>query len=1197
MRATMRNLSGFSLVILLACTGCDSSTTPGDGSVTTCTEDQDCPTGEYCRDGVCTDVDQTCADGGTCPDGMVCIDGICVADGDGGIDGDGGDGGDGDAGPAPDIEVIEPGLSEGVYQLNFGNVLVGLAVTRQVTLRNVGDEELRIMQLNFEMGTDVEDFSIDPDTLDALPVVLQPEEDMVFDVIYSASDGRTDHGVLDVVSNDPDEALVQIHLLSEFKGEARVEVSPQALPFGDVPVGSVSQPLTFTIANQGTGNAVLTIDDVRPEIVGNPNFGVSVLDSDGAAVELPGLLNNGDFYDVEVVFQPQSRGQLGDNIAVLSNDAINPALMVAVTGRGVVGAVQVDPSPIALGRVRVGEHAEQVVTITNAGGANLSLTGIELVEPGPDWSLSSADVDLPALPDNPLPLAPEEAISLLLAFDPAAVGEQQTLLWIDNTTEDGPIEVPVSAEGFIPAAVETEPSPPELNFGDVQLDVSAGMAERVTMSVLIRNVGGEPLAISSIQRGEGSLDFTFDPESIAPIEVGLEVPLNVHFEPSSYGVQSGTILVDTSDPDIAHDGIVGRFRIMMQANGIDPNVFVFPANHDFGNVYVGRLVSQTITVQNAGIGPLVVDSIALSAGSSNAYTLSGLPGLPTTLNPMGNLTLEAGYLPASLGDDLGAILIGSSDIGNPEVQVDLYGLGSECEPNTIDCNGDPQDGCETPCVPSGAERCNYIDDDCDCDTDEDFDLDSDVEHCGGCNNACEFPNAQPTCNNGSCELLNCLTGWRDCNGQEGDGCEIHSDSDEENCGDCGNQCQFDHAQAQCLGGICVMGACGDGYADCNGSDADGCEIDTDSDPANCNGCGNVCYYDNAVPRCLGGTCDLEACLPGFANCNGSDGDGCEIDLQTDPDNCGWCGHVCPDAGGTPVCVGGNCGVSDCASGWADCDGDGIDCETDIANDPNNCGGCGNVCDLDHATADCVAQACVVDTCETDWGDCDGQNPNGCETDLTSTSAHCGFCGRECQFDHGSAACQDSDCVLTGCDDLYYDIDGNPDTGCECQGDTVVDLCIDGEIEDHGVLSDGEVLTLTNNLVPDDLDTNRDQDWYTFRALDNQTEDLDNRSDDYHLKIEFDQGGGNPNNQFAFDVYRSTNTGHGCADKGSPVCAADIEYDYATMPFANKACVPTTTGTAGERLCHDGSSKYWIRVFRVGALVDCSDYIINITFTQ
>jgi hypothetical protein len=92
--------------------------------------------------------------------------------------------------------------------------------------------------------------------------------------------------------------------------------------------------------------------------------------------------------------------------------------------------------------------------------------------------------------------------------------------------------------------------------------------------------------------------------------------------------------------------------------------------------------------------------------------------------------------------------------------------------------------------------------------------------------------------------------------------------------------------------------CALGTADCDG--APGCETSTSSDVANCGGCGVVCGTANAKPSCVGGACVL-ACDDGWANCDGAIANGCETSLA-DPKNCGACGVVCQGA-----CIGGKCG--------------------------------------------------------------------------------------------------------------------------------------------------------------------------------------------------------------------------------------------------------------------------------------------------
>jgi len=133
-------------------------------------------------------------------------------------------------------------------------------------------------------------------------------------------------------------------------------------------------------------------------------------------------------------------------------------------------------------------------------------------------------------------------------------------------------------------------------------------------------------------------------------------------------------------------------------------------------------------------------------------------------------------------------------------------------------------------------------------------------------------------------------------------------------------------------------------------------VDLISDPNNCGGCSLVCLTGaNASPLCSGGACSL-VCDPGYDNCNGSPGDGCEVNTQTDPNNCGACGNICPSAlNSSASCISASCTFT-CNPGYADCNGlAGDGCEIDLSSDHNNCGGCGLACGV---TQSCVASTCV-----------------------------------------------------------------------------------------------------------------------------------------------------------------------------------------------------------------------------------------------
>ncbi|MCC6523066.1 MAG: hypothetical protein IT373_10430 [Polyangiaceae bacterium] len=135
-------------------------------------------------------------------------------------------------------------------------------------------------------------------------------------------------------------------------------------------------------------------------------------------------------------------------------------------------------------------------------------------------------------------------------------------------------------------------------------------------------------------------------------------------------------------------------------------------------------------------------------------------------------------------------------------------------------------------------------------------------------------------------------------------------------------------------------------------------------------------------------------------CSGSGGNGTSacVSLQTDPANCGTCGHAC---GATEVCVSGGCS-SNCPNGLTACCGACIDTRTD----PANCGGCsdplcltgaggagggaaqGEVCGAGGSAAFCVNGACGA--CLAPNTDCSG----AC-VDTSSNAAHCGACGNGC----------------------------------------------------------------------------------------------------------------------------------------------------------------------------------------------------------
>lgn len=301
-----------------------------------------------------------------------------------------------------------------------------------------------------------------------------------------------------------------------------------------------------------------------------------------------------------------------------------------------------------------------------------------------------------------------------------------------------------------------------------------------------------------------------------------------------------------------------------------------------------------------------------------------------------------------------------------------FGTGTRCvsgvctascnDPERRDCNAIPDDGCEVN-IRHDSQNCGgcenacgpgvrCVDGQCGCPggmldcAGECVDPSTDNSHCGGCGNACEAPadaadipyefHLVYTCQGGHCGQFTCLHNldgardwWTDCNNDRtSDGCEINlAVPDQNNCGACGK--------------VCAPGQ--------------PCHVVDESTTPPSFACGCAANETKCGEE-LGYGPDV------FTGC---------ANLLTDVENCGACSHKCKDPYTTGphrihTCNQGLC-ESECQPGWGDCNGiPGDGCETNLTVDPAHCGACGTSCDLD-AGQPCIDGRCLTEACEGDAG--------------------------------------------------------------------------------------------------------------------------------------------------------------------------------------------------------------------------------------
>ncbi len=329
--------------------------------------------------------------------------------------------------------------------LAFGSITVGTSTSQSETITNTGGSSVTISQATVSgAGLSLSGLS--------LPVTLASNQSVTFKIVFAPTTAGAVSGNLAITS---DANSLNVGLSGTGAAGGSLVANPSSVSFGSVTVGSNK---TVAVAVSNSGASSVTVSGASISGTGFSFTGPT----------LPASLASGQSATFNVKFAPGSAGTASGALTIASN-ATN--LSVPLSGSGVApGSLSANPTSLAFGNIQVGGTSSKSETVTNTGGATVTLSQANVT--GAGYSVSGLTL--------PTTLAASQSVTFTVTFAPTAAGTVNGNLSLVSDASNSPLGIALSGTGTTPGQLSLTPS--SLSFGNVTVGSSAALNGTLTAS-------------------------------------------------------------------------------------------------------------------------------------------------------------------------------------------------------------------------------------------------------------------------------------------------------------------------------------------------------------------------------------------------------------------------------------------------------------------------------------------------------------------------------------------------------------------------------------------------------------------------------------------------------------------------------------------------------------------------------------------
>lgn len=418
---------------------------------------------------------------------------------------------------APELNVTGELNASG----DFGNVSVGSASQRSLTVENTGNATLELDE---------------PVTGGAFSVVsgddavrLAPGGTQTYVVAFAPVSASDFTGSLSIETNADSD--VEDISLSGDGVTANASLSQSAVDFGRVSVGD-EQTSELTIRNFG-GEALQVTS-------------VSIVGADPAAFSVSGLQPttigaSGGNQSFNVTTSPSVTGSVSAQLEIRTNDT---TVTASLGTTGTEPNIELETASLDFEQTRVGDTSTATLTVSNTGNEELNVTGLNVL--GQNSGRFSV-----ATSSSSFTLQPQTSREVTVEFEPtnvaAAQNEQPRTARIRISSDD-PDARSVSADLTATGKTTDLIAPGAVQFGATPPGTTTNQTVTITNGInASANLTLEAVTVSDVV-GEDVYVTDRSEDATTTLEPGESETVNVSLSPEERGVRFGSLNVLTNDP-------------------------------------------------------------------------------------------------------------------------------------------------------------------------------------------------------------------------------------------------------------------------------------------------------------------------------------------------------------------------------------------------------------------------------------------------------------------------------------------------------------------------------------------------------------------------------------------------------------------------------------------------------------------------